>query len=219
MSTTIKNISLYIPHIFANYSKKDVEDVFENLHIGKVNYIDFVAKIGKDGKEYNSAYIHFEYWYNNQVTINFQERVVNPEKEARLVYDDPWHWIVLENNSKKTLPGQRKTCINLGDVTAISSKTECPSTPYKLAKIIPYHNSNPTNLLLEFDECIDVNEEEIEEMEEIYNELKEEDNNLAYFDKRYVQTLEQENYLFRTQIFNLQNAYYLEKMNSSTLVK
>ena len=219
MTASIQNISLYIPHIYSNYSKKDVGDIFENLKIGKINYIDFISKMGKDGKEYNSAYIHFDYWYNNKVTSSFQERVLNPEKEARLVYEDPWYWIVLENKTIKVNPGQRKTRINLGVLNAISNKKEvvCPSTPIKLVKEknIQY-NIKPSNLMQNFDVCTEENEIELA-MEECENYIKEDDQYLAYFDKRYVETIEKENNLFRTQILQIQNAYLAEQMKSATL--
>ena len=43
MSAVIENISLYIPHIFANIGKEQIEEVFENLKIGKVKNIDLIA--------------------------------------------------------------------------------------------------------------------------------------------------------------------------------
>jgi len=217
MTSSIKNISLYIPHIFENFSKKDVTDVFEYLKIGKVNYIDFIAKLGKDGKEYNSAYIHFDFWYNNQVSINFQNRVLNPDKEARLVYDDPWYWIVLENKGNKVTPGQRKIRIDLGDLDKKNSRNpECPTTPIKLAKIIP-NNNKKFNLIEEFDNCIEKSGEYDLEMQMCKDLMEQDDKYLAYFDKRYVETIEKENYLLRTQIYQLQNALYLENIKSSTL--
>jgi hypothetical protein len=214
MTSTIKNISLYIPHIFANFSKKDVTDIFESLNIGKVDKIDFIAKLGKDGKEFNAAYIHFEYWYNNQVSVNFQNRVLNPEKEARLIYDDPWYWIVLENKAQKAQPGQRKTRIDLGDLTAISSKSNCPPTPKKLSKTIQNNIMKPINLISDFNGCDDE-----AAMEECEAAMEEDEKYLAYFDKRYVQTMEQENQLFRAQIYQLQNAFCSEQMKSSALVE
>jgi hypothetical protein len=114
--SAINNISLYIPHIFANYSKNDVVKVFEDLSIGKVKNIDFISKMGNDNKPYNAAYIHFDYWYENVAAINFQERVLNPKKEARLMYEDPWFWLVLENKSRKIVSGDRKIRIDLGDL-------------------------------------------------------------------------------------------------------
>lgn len=115
--SAMNNVSLYIPHVFANISKEDITNVFEHLRIGKVSNIDFVNKIG-DQAQYNTAYIHFEYWYDNTAARNFQERVLNPDKEARIVYDDPWFWIVLENKAKKHVSGDRKPRIvlNLQDI-------------------------------------------------------------------------------------------------------
>ena len=114
--SSVPNVSLYIPHVFANFVKADIIEAFEKVFIGKVSKIDFVSKIGNDRKPYNSAYIHFEYWYDNAGAVNFQNRVLNPNQEARLIYDEPWYWIVLENKSKKHIPGERKPCIDLGDL-------------------------------------------------------------------------------------------------------
>jgi hypothetical protein len=111
MSSQIANISLYIPHVFANFSKKMVAETFENLRIGNVKRVDFVYKRGSNG-DFNAVYIHFNYWYNNVAACNFQERVLNPNMEARIVYDEPWYWIVLENKTKKASTG-RKPRINV----------------------------------------------------------------------------------------------------------
>ena len=120
--SSISNISLYIPHVFSNYTKDDVSEAFEKVFIGKVNKVDFVSKTGKDGREYNSAYIHFDYWYDNVAASNFQQRVLDPNQEARLVYDEPWYWIVLENKGKKHIPGERKACLDLGLEKVLSHK-------------------------------------------------------------------------------------------------
>jgi hypothetical protein len=81
--------------------------------LGKVNKIDFVEKMGKNGNTYNSAFVHFEYWYDNISSVHFQERVKNPDKEARIVYKDPWFWVCFENTGKKHIPGERKERIDL----------------------------------------------------------------------------------------------------------
>jgi hypothetical protein len=110
MSSQIANISLYIPHVFANISKKVVAETFEDLRIGNVKRVDFVYKSGSNGN-FNAVYIHFNHWYDNVAARNFQERVINPNMEARIVYDEPWYWIVLENKTKKV--SGRKPRINL----------------------------------------------------------------------------------------------------------
>jgi hypothetical protein len=126
--SSVNNISLYIPRVFANYTKDNIAEAFEKVFIGKVSKIDLVAKMCSDGKSYNSAYIHFEYWYDNVGAANFQQRVLDPNQEARLIYDEPWYWIVFENKTKKHTPGDRKPRINLGD---LNEKLEKSSTMYE----------------------------------------------------------------------------------------
>ena len=91
--------SLYISHVFPNINKKRIAQLFEKLFLARISGIDFVSKIGKDGKAYNSAYIHIDYWFDNASAKNFQEKIRSDAKEALLVYDDPWYWIVNENLS------------------------------------------------------------------------------------------------------------------------
>ena len=96
--SSIRNISLFIPHVFANFSKEYVQEVMEELmKLGKVSRVDFVSKVDKNGKSYNAAYIHFQEWNDTPRAISFQARVLSPTIEARIVYDKPWFWIVLEN--------------------------------------------------------------------------------------------------------------------------
>jgi hypothetical protein len=196
MSSQINNISLYIPHVFANYSKEFMVEIFEKLCIGKVNHIDFISKQGKNNQNvYNAAYIHFDYWFNNQIALNFQKRVLNSEKEARLVYEDPWYWIVLENKSNKTNPSARKIRINIQDLKNIEEK-----------------NTISTNLISDFDE-----EAAMMECEKEMDTIKEEESYISNFDSRYVETLENENILLRNQVYQYQNAFSIEQIKCNTL--
>ena len=98
------NISIFIPHMFKNFTGEYIAKVFEKLKIGMVDHVDFVSKVDRRGRQYNAAYVHFKHWFDGAIAANFQERVLNPKKEARIVHDDPWYWIVLENNAKKQAP-------------------------------------------------------------------------------------------------------------------
>lgn len=109
----MQNISLYIPHVFPNISSGKIFDVFEEQRIGNVRNVDLIPKKDSNGKPYNAAYIHFYEWCDNIAARNFQERVLDKSKEARIVYDEPWHWIVLENKTRKFKPGDRKQTIDL----------------------------------------------------------------------------------------------------------
>ena len=128
-TNSVTNMSLYIPRVFVNITEEYMSKVFEDLKYGKVKQIDLIDKIDYKGVIYHAAYIHFDYWYDNVSSQNFQERVKNPQKEARIVYKEPWYWICLENTSitknKKTenIPGQRKIKINLEDLL-VSCKKE-----------------------------------------------------------------------------------------------
>jgi hypothetical protein len=74
-----------------------------------------VSKMGQDGKQYNAVYVHFEFWCDTIANRNFQARVCDPNQEARVVYDTPWYWIVLENKARKYIPGERKPRIDLSE--------------------------------------------------------------------------------------------------------
>jgi hypothetical protein len=112
-------MSLYIPHVFGNVTKEMMIKTIEFQGLGKVEKIDFVEKMGKNGKIYNSAFVHFEHWYENISAIHFQERVKDKNKEARIVYKDPWFWVCFENTGKKHIPGERKERININDYSNV----------------------------------------------------------------------------------------------------
>ena len=109
-------MSLYIPHVFPNFTSEYIASVFEYMEIGSIDHVDLVARVDKHGNYYNSAYIHFIYWFAGPIAENFQARVLDPTREARIIHDDPWYWIVLENTAKKYVPGDRKICIDLNQI-------------------------------------------------------------------------------------------------------
>ena len=186
--SSIVNMSLYIPHVFANISKEFISETFEKLRIGKVNNIDFVSKLGKDAP-YNTAYVHFEYWFDNIAAYNFQQRVLNPDKEARLIYDEPWYWIVLENKAKKHVVGNRKQIIALG----------LPEEDF----VAP--TKQMTNQ--DFSDMVNMSAEDMppltdsDKMEELMDLMEEEEcEHLITIDGRYVQELEQEVHFGRANV-------------------
>ena len=60
INQTLENMSVYIPHVFPNFTKEYIASIFEDFGIGVVDHVDLVAKMDKHGKHYNAAYIHFE---------------------------------------------------------------------------------------------------------------------------------------------------------------
>ena len=159
MSSQIANVSLYIPHVFANISKKMVAETFEDLRIGNVKRVDFVHKRGSNG-DFNAVYIHFNHWYDNVAAHNFQERVISPSMEARIVYDEPWYWIVLENKTKKVDSTKRKPRLNLEALA---------NSGYVTPPVKQMTNQDFANLLQ--NSCQDLIKSSLEEDEEDFRAL------------------------------------------------
>jgi len=141
-------MSLYIPHVFGNVTKEMIIKTIEFQGLGKVEKIDFVEKMGKNGKTYNTAFVHFEYWYDNISSVHFQHRVKDTNKEARIVYKDPWFWVCFENTGKKHIPGERKERININDYSNVFEFEE-----EKNELVLPQHIEDKfeRELLEEFD--------------------------------------------------------------------
>jgi hypothetical protein len=192
--SAIKNISLFIPHVYGNYTIEMVCDVFNDMNIGLVKNVDFVPKMGSDGKSYNAAYIHFYSWHDNSVARNLQDRVLNPNKEARVMYDDPWYWIVLENKGKKRVPGQRKPTIDL-DAFTIPEKHVAQYVDKEISQEEVDQAFEDMENEMEIDQAFEDMENEMETvrmMSEIESEIDMEDRHLISIDSRYVEMLEQE---------------------------
>lgn len=100
----MSNLSLFIPRVFLNISEERIRNVFSKLRYGKVSHVEFVRRKGIAG-DYNSAYIYFEYWFDNPIADDFKERVKDKTFETpKIVYDAPWYWVVLPNTSKTMAP-------------------------------------------------------------------------------------------------------------------
>ena len=215
MASSIQNVSVYIPHIFANIGKEQIEEVFENLKIGKVKNIDLIAKKGKD-EVYNAAYIHFEYWYDNTAAHNFRERVLNPEKEARIVYDDPWYWIVLENKGNKHVSGDRKACIDLNfqeeEVPGPIVKQQLTNADFSnMFKKQPQEQKQYWPIAPAYSDIAPAYSDFNEEIEaEFEAAMDEEDSHIINIDGRYVKQIEEENNKLRFEVA-LKRAFYSGK--------
>jgi hypothetical protein len=225
--SSIKNVSLFVPHVFPNFTKEYVAKVFEKF--GPVDHVDFVLKQDRDEKEFNSAYIHFKYWNDTQENRNFQDNLF--DQECRVYHDGPWYWIVLENKGKKHVSGDRKQRIDLGGVSAITPEKPnlekvCPGAPIKsyaqaVKPLTTEWSDTQRQFMLNMEEAIEktpidipysISPEDIEvekmynEMDEIEAEIEIEDANLVSIDVRYLQTVEAENLWLRNEVAQLRAA-------------
>lgn len=103
MSSKIVNhfnnsMSLYIPRVMDTISRNFIKKTFEDLGFGIIDRVD--KKAHESGK-YNYVFIHFKCWNYSTMTQNFQESI-RIGKTTKVVHDDPWFWIVLENKMVET---------------------------------------------------------------------------------------------------------------------
>ena len=150
MSSIDQKMSLFIPHVFASITEERIAKVFETNNIGIVERVDFVKKFDGKGKTYNSAFVHFSRWFQDSVVANFQERVLNPDKEARVVYDDPWYWIVLKNKNNTTGSPLSSSSSSRLSVTVIQETDSLVSADY--AKMLEDKLAEANNRIMELQE-------------------------------------------------------------------
>ena len=102
MPSSAQPLSIYIPRVFPNITKARIAAIFQNLDLGVVRQVDLVGRENANNEPYNMAFIHMRSWSDSVASQNFQERLLDQSREARIVYDDPWYWIVLENRNPKS---------------------------------------------------------------------------------------------------------------------
>jgi hypothetical protein len=110
--------SVCIPRIFNNIPTSKIVKTFESLNLGEVESVDIVMKTGKNNEPIKMAFVHFHQWYNNSGANNLRQKIEDPNCEAKLVYDDPWYWIVLPNTS------EHKDNVDINTNINISKKLE-----------------------------------------------------------------------------------------------
>jgi hypothetical protein len=93
--------------VFINITKERIAEVFDKLDLGIVDKIDFVRKQGPNGA-YNAVYVHLKYWLSTDASRRFRDKLFNSGSKgasagagAKLVYEDPWFWVVLPNTSQE----------------------------------------------------------------------------------------------------------------------
>ena len=185
-------LSLYIPRVFENISEDRIKKVFDTHLLGKVSQVDFILKYN-GYQQYKAAYIHFDKWYNNDTSHDFQARIRNPNEEVHLTYDASWYWIVLENTSQKRKVGDRQICI---DVSGLKTP------PTKTADIVPRAPIKRPSPILSRTEGFNKTLHFADELEDIEALMDEDDSHLITIDSRYVRSLERENERYKRALYD-----------------
>lgn len=96
--------SVFIPRVFTNIREERIKDIFDTKRIGKVSSVDLISKKNQKGdttQYYNMAFVHFERLYDTDEALTFRREVDDPNTKAKLVYEDPWFWVVLPFEQKE----------------------------------------------------------------------------------------------------------------------
>ena len=152
----MSNYSIYIPRVFNNISNQKIINAFEKYELGTISSIDVKHKTGLDGSCYKVVFIHFSNWnQDNSSAINLRERIENPEKEARLIYDDPWYWILLPNTSV-----WKQENINQPQLSIETCYEKIYHMEHELTKIYEelLHNNNNRYIPVNYSHCVESND-------------------------------------------------------------
>ncbi len=107
--------------------EEKIVQVFHEQHIGKVFKVSIRRK--RNDKKIKipiyTATIHFSVWYDTSIAYNFQQRILNGIKMARVMYDDPCNWIVFENKSQPRFSKTEKRIMRIAaDTYKIQQENE-----------------------------------------------------------------------------------------------
>ena len=104
-----QQLSVYLPHVFPEQASCDyISAIFHSLGIADVKHVEFQRIVGG-----YQAYVFMNKWYNNFSVDYIQHQIIDEDKEARLVHDDPYYWILLPNTGHYSVT--RKN--DLADIT------------------------------------------------------------------------------------------------------
>ena len=136
--------------VVTNVNRHDLDEalfkkVFKDQHIGEISSVKFEERPSKNNKHFYKATIHFDKWYDNIISRNFQERLYY-HNNAHIVFIDPWHWNIIKNPKQQKAKKQEKKNNRRSLVTEIDwfKKPLTPTSPSKLnIKTIPFTPSAP----------------------------------------------------------------------------
>ena len=121
-----QRMSLMIPRVFPQWvDEETIVNIFHNQHIGNVYKVSIIRQPDSRRRNYPvyKAFIYFNAWYENEIAFNFQQRIIK-KREARVVYDDPWYWVVFKNTEHR-LSNNDMRIMRLGNqLVTLSNYTE-----------------------------------------------------------------------------------------------
>jgi hypothetical protein len=110
-------LSLYIPIIDAETSEQYIIKMFQDHNIGKVMRVDFVKNTVKNRRE---AFLHFDEWFDNDVSKALREDILDTSTKSRLVYCGTKFWPLLVNkNAHSRVPNPNYEVLKTEEVKSV----------------------------------------------------------------------------------------------------
>tara|TARA_B100001059_G_scaffold225422_2_gene252612 strand:+ start:1863 stop:2648 length:786 start_codon:yes stop_codon:yes gene_type:complete len=102
--------SVCIPRVFKNIQNSKIVSIFETLKLGEVAYIDSVDRDSRISNKPSCkmVFVYFNKWFDTAAANNLRKKIEDPTSEAKLIYSDPWYWILLPNDSNDKLNIENK---------------------------------------------------------------------------------------------------------------
>jgi hypothetical protein len=87
-----------------------IVDLFRNLDIAEVDTIEFTDRMAKNTfTPYKTAHIYFRFWHDTDAARTLQRNIetATREKPAKIIYDDPFSWVLIKNMKKPQEPKEK----------------------------------------------------------------------------------------------------------------
>ena len=184
---------MLIPRIEKKVNAEFIADVFSRNGIAEVSKVYIEKANTKPKTKYNCAYIAIKSWHETKTANNFIQRLLNPNRETRLVYnaDDNW-WVVKINEDMSKL----EATFNV--LTVFCEKEVCQDDELSLQVILdedevldnePDIDYNKTKLLKEVVASLKTKDEDTEDFA-IYLDEIDKGRNLWYSEQYIYDALE-----------------------------
>jgi hypothetical protein len=181
--------SVLIPRIEKKVNAEFIADVFSRNGIAEVSKV-YIKKINT---KYNRAYIAINAWHETKTAENFIQRLMNPYRETRMVYNANDNWWVVKINKDSS-----KLNINDNVLTIFREKEVCLDDELSLQVILdedeildtePDIDYNKTKLLKEVIANLKTNDDDLLEFSSYLDEM-EKDRSLWYSEQYICDILE-----------------------------
>ena len=140
-------IDIFIPRILDNVSESDIDQVFYEMNIGVVTYIDLHTRVNEMNRRYSFAFISIEL-FESEMAQNILYKL-NQHGRAHIPYDDRNYWEI-----KYYIPKEKRGYVDVQPQQPITEITDIQEE-YQADVKIDIADAYETEPEWLYDECDD----------------------------------------------------------------